>query len=61
MRPRPRAAPETQTTLPARLNSGILDFWPMRTGWVVTGAVGTSVVSMATDIMLYKAVVGDIR
>lgn len=57
VRPRPRPAPETQTTLPARLNSGIRDFWPMRTGWVAAGAVGTSVVSMATDIMLYRVVV----
>jgi hypothetical protein len=38
--------------LPARLNSGILDFCPSRIGSEDIGAVGTSVVSMVTDIAI---------
>jgi hypothetical protein len=50
---------ETNTTFPARLNSGILALWPNTTGWAVIGAVGAVVVSMATDIAIYVLVLGE--
>jgi hypothetical protein len=35
------------------------DFWPIMTGCAVLGAVGTSVVSMATDIVMVMDDDGD--